>query len=124
ELACVEPLESRTFFAVVAGTGLQATYFNNSNFTGTSIARVDKKVYFDFAATPPPAPLSPSTYSVRWTGKAKPSYSQTYTFYATADDGVRLCVNHKLLIDDWTSHPAREDAATIHLDASRKVDIQ
>jgi unsaturated chondroitin disaccharide hydrolase len=120
----MEALERRQLFAVTAGTGLQAAYFPNNNFTGSAVSRVDKKVYFDFAATAPPAPIAPTTYSVRWTGQVKPSFDETYTFYATADDGVRLWVNHKLLVDDWKSHAAREDAGVIALKASQKYDIQ
>src|SRR2546423_9761477 len=120
----IEALEGRTLLAVSPGTGLEAVYFDNGNFTGTSTSRVDRKVYFDFARTPPPAPIGNSIYSVRWTGRIKPSFSETYAFYSISDDGVRVWVNHKLLIDDWKSHPAREDAGTIALVGSRKYDIQ
>lgn len=120
----MEGLEGRTLLATTVGTGLQAVYFNNTNFTGSSVSRVDSKVYFDFVATPPPAGISPSTYSVRWTGKIKPAYSETYTFYTKSDDSIRLWVNHKLLVDDWKAHVSREDAGSIALTASAKVDIQ
>lgn len=110
--------------AVSPGTGLQATYFNNANFTGKNVTRLDSKVYFDFAKTPPPAPIIATSYSVRWTGKVKPSYSEPYTFYATSDDGIRVWVNHKIVIDDWTGHTTREVSGTIPLTANTKVDIQ
>src|SRR4051812_19372732 len=121
----MEPLESRRLMAVAAtaGTGLSATYFNNVDFTGANVTRPERKVYADFAIAPPPAPVAPTTFSARWTGKIKPSFSQTYTFHVTADDGVRLWVNHKLIVDDWTKHAAREDSGTIALVASRKVDV-
>jgi hypothetical protein len=110
--------------AVVAGTGLQAQYFNNPDFTGSSVARIDKKVYFNFSVNAPAPSIAPTTYSVRWTGKIKPSYSETYTFHTTSDDGVRLWVDHKLVIDDWNAHAPKQSSGTIKLDASRKVDIQ
>lgn len=122
--AMIEPLESRRLMAVAVGTGLQATYFNNANFTGSNVTRLDGKVFFDFAKTPPPAAIAPSTYSVRWTGKIKPSYSEAYTFHAGSDDGIRVWVNHRLVIDDWTSHPWREVSGTVQLQAAQKVDIQ
>src|SRR5689334_9681944 len=85
----LERLEPRRLFAATspAGTGLSATYFNNADFTGANVTRVDRKVYFDFAAAPPPAPIAPTTFSVRWTGQVKPSFHETYTFAVTADDG-------------------------------------
>src|SRR5688572_7252691 len=104
------------------GTGLVAAYFPTSAFTGTPVERVEKKVYFESSVLP--AAIEPTTYSVRWTGKIKPSYSETYTFTTQADDGVRLWINHQLIIDDWNKHAAASRSATITLTASRKVDIQ
>jgi hypothetical protein len=31
-------------------------------------------------------------------------YSETYTFYAAVDDGVRVWINHKLVLDGWSAH--------------------
>jgi hypothetical protein len=41
-----------------------------------------------------------------------------------ADDGVRLWVDHKLLIDDWTHHPVLEYSGTIKLQAGKQYDIR
>jgi hypothetical protein len=69
----VEHLEGRRLMATTAGTGLLATYFNNTHFTGANVSRTESKVYADYTKTPPPAPIANTTYSVRWTGKIKPS---------------------------------------------------
>ena len=120
----LEPLEPRRLLAVVAGTGLSATYFHNLDFTAPAATRVDKKVYFDFGVAEPAPTVAPTTYSVRWTGKVKPSFSETYTFTTLGDDGVRLWVNHRLVIDDWNAHAPAERFGTVTLEASRRVDIQ
>ncbi len=39
---------------------------------------------------------------VRWEGRLRPAFTETYTFFATADNGVRLWVNGQLVIDRWT----------------------
>ena len=88
KLCRMETLEKRQLMASAAGTGLLGTYFNNNNFTGTNVSRVDAKVYFDFVKSPPPA-VKPTTYSVRWTGQVKPYYTEPTTFYVKADDGVQ-----------------------------------
>jgi len=120
--AVIEGLESRQLLA----TGLQAVYYNNSNFTGASASRVDAAVNFNFATTPPPSTITPSSYSVRWTGTIQPLTSESYIFYARSDDGLRLWVNHKLLIDHWKAHTAVEDTAVIpiSLATGNKYDIQ
>jgi hypothetical protein len=63
-------------------------------------------------------------YSLRWTGKIVPAFSEIYTFYTVADDGVRLWVNNKLLIDDWTTHAPEEHQGEIKLQAGTTVDIK
>ena len=51
-------------------------------------------------------------------------FSQTYTFYTTSDDGVRLWVNGQPLIDNWTDHAATENSGTIALTAGQRYDVE
>jgi len=121
----IEVLEPRRLLAAASpGTGLNATYYDNLDFTGPSVTRLEKKVYADYGVAEPAPAIAPTTYSVRWTGKIKPSFSETYTFHTTADDGVRLWINHRLVIDDWNTHKPLERAGTVALDANTRVDIQ
>lgn len=69
-------------------------------------------------------PSGRSDYSARWTGQVIPRHSETYTFYTMSNDGARLWVDDKLVIDNWTDHSATEDEGKIQLDASRKVNIK
>ncbi|KPV47834.1 hypothetical protein SE17_41305, partial [Kouleothrix aurantiaca] len=48
----------------------------------------------------------------------------TYTFYTTSDDGVRLWVNGKRLVNNWTSHTATENRGTIALLAGQQYDLK
>ncbi|MDB5321885.1 MAG: Glucose/arabinose dehydrogenase, beta-propeller fold, partial [Phycisphaerales bacterium] len=79
-----------------------AAYFNNADLTSPVLTRSDPAIDFAWGAGAPAAGVDPSTFSVRWTGHVKPTYGEAYTFYTTADDGVRLWVNGQLLIDRWT----------------------
>jgi beta-glucanase (GH16 family) len=118
-----EPVESRLLFAGT-GTGLAATYYDNADFTGRSVARLDATVNFDWGSSSPVAGIAPDTYSVRWTGKIEPRYSETYNFRTTGNDGVRLWVNGQRLVDDWNNHPATVNAGSIKLLAGRRYDIR
>ncbi len=62
--------------------------------------------------------------SLRWSGKLVPETSGEVTFLTTTDDGVRLWVDGKLLIDDWTSHAPLENSGSIRLTAGRPVDFK
>jgi len=106
------------------GDGLAALYFNNADLTGTSIARIDPTINFAFGGGSPDAAIGADTFSARWTGKVQAQYTETYTFYALADDGVRLWVNNVLLIDKWIDQGPTEYSATITVAAGTKYDIK
>ncbi|WP_338792617.1 PA14 domain-containing protein [Bernardetia sp. MNP-M8] len=107
-----------------AGTGLQATYYDNMDFTGTSISRTDATVNFNWGNSSPSSSIGANTFSARWTGQIKPAYTGTYTFYTTTDDGVRLWVNDALLINKWNNQSATEYTGTITLNAGQKYSIK
>lgn len=47
----------------------------------------------------------------------------TFTLRVTSDDGVRVLVDGKPVIEDWSWHAPRESTATITIDRRRSVDI-
>ena len=55
------------------------------------------------AAAPTCYPNSPTTavYSILWTGYVMAPFDATYTFCTRTNDGVRLSVNNKTLVDNW-----------------------
>lgn len=111
--------------SVVTNTsGLQGTYFDNLDFTGTSFSRVDPQINFSWGTSSPDSRIGPETFSVRWTGFVQPLYSQTYTFYTQSDDGVRLWVNNQLVVDNWTDHSLTENSGAITLQAGQKYPLK
>jgi hypothetical protein len=103
--------------------GLTGQYFDNINFTGATITRIDQTVDYDWINYSPNG-IGPDTWSARWTGQVKPAHSETYTFYTTSDDGVRLWVDGKQIIDNWTDHPPTENNGRITLTAGQLYDIK
>lgn len=106
------------------GDGLSGEYFDNSDFTTLAFTRVDATVNFDWGSGSPDPSMGADTFSIRWTGEVQPRYSETYTFYTTSDDGVRLWVNDVLLIDNWTDHPPTENSGTIALNAEQRYSVR
>jgi hypothetical protein len=103
--------------------GLTGEYFDNIDFTGTQMTRTDATVDYDWGSYSPPG-IGPDTFSARWSGRVSPRYSETYTFYTTSDDGVRLWVNGQLIINNWTVHPPTENSGQISLTAGQQYDIR
>jgi hypothetical protein len=106
------------------GTGLSATYYNNEDFSGTTVTRVDPVVDFAWGTGSPAPTIDADTFSVRWLGEIQPQFSGTYTFYTQSNDGVRLWVNGQQLVDNWTDHPVTEDSGTITLTAGQRYAIR
>jgi glucose/arabinose dehydrogenase len=124
------PAASATYTAtftastVPVGIGLQGTYFNNVNFTGTVVTRLDPTVDFNWGSGAPIAGIAADTFSVRWTGQVRAKVTGTHTFFTTSDDGVRLFVNNVQVINNWTDHSATENSGTIALTAGQLYDIR
>jgi hypothetical protein len=102
---------------VIDQQGLSATYFDNADLTGATVTRIDPTVNFDWGSAAPAPAIGADTFSVRWTGKVVADKAETYTFVTTSDDGVRLWVDGKPLIDNWTDHSKRDDTGQIALTA-------
>jgi hypothetical protein len=102
---------------------LSGDYYDGKNFDTLMFQRDDAAIDFDWVNGTPDASLGNDNFSIRWTGSVLPAYSETYTFYATADDGVRVYVDGVLVVDDWSDHAARESSGTISLTAGVAVPI-
>jgi glucose/arabinose dehydrogenase len=106
------------------GTGLAAVYFDNRDLTGPQVARTDGAVDFSWGAAAPAPGIDADTFSVRWTGRLAPRFTETYTFTTTSDDGVRLWLGGQLLIDQWNNHAATDHSATVALTAGESYDLR
>ena len=113
-----------TASTVPVGVGLPGYYFNNQNFTGTVVTRLDPTVDFNWGTGAPVAGIAADTFSVRWTGQVRAKVTGTHTFFTTSDDGVRLFVNNVQVINNWTDHSATENSGTIALTAGQLYDIR
>jgi hypothetical protein len=111
-------------FIGIGGVGLRGDYYDQPDFTGQHASRIDPGVDFDWGEGAPHPAIGVDTFSVRWTGQVQPRFGETYTFYTTSDDGVRLWVNDRLIIDNWTDHPPTEDRGTIALLANQRFDLR
>ena len=122
------PAVATTYTAVfreaASAGGLTATYFNNGDLTGATVTRVDGTIDFAWGTAAPAAGIGPDTFSVRWVGTVRPPTSGTFTFYTESDDGVRLWVDGRLLVSNWTDHGATENSAAITLTAGVEYQLR
>lgn len=130
---CREVIPASQLFATTSscvgnGTGLMAEYFSNTVITDAfpatpTVTNTEPVINFNWAAGSP-AGVSNDLFKARFTGFVQSTDEGTYTFYITADDGVRLWVNNQLLIDAWVDQGATEYQASINLAACTAYPIR
>jgi beta-glucosidase len=105
--------------------GLKGEYFNNKNLQGTPVfTRIDPEINFNWSDNPPRQGFNKDNYSVRWTGILKPQKSGEYNIDLLSDDGVRLYINDKLIISNWTDHGTVTDSYRLNLQAGKPYKIK
>ncbi|UQZ87531.1 PA14 domain protein [Paenibacillus konkukensis] len=92
------------------GNGLKGEYYDNMDLTNLKVTRIDPEINFSWGEGAPAPSIGADTFSVRWTGKIVPRYSESYTFYMKSDDGVRVWINGQKVIDAWNDHTVYEIA--------------
>lgn len=106
------------------GSGLTGVYFNNAFLNGNpKLTRVDPNINFDWSFGSPDPALPKDNFSVRWTGKLLAQYSETYTFTTRSDDGVRVYIDDKLVINQWHNQSATSFSNNIDLQAGKSYNI-
>jgi glucose/arabinose dehydrogenase len=95
----------------------KASYFANQTLSGTPVTeRCESAINYDWGTgSPSGSGVGPDNFSVRWAGTHSFATTGTYTFTATADDGVRVYLDGTLVIDQW-----KDQSATTYT-ASRTV---
>ncbi len=105
------------------GGGVKGQYFKGMNFENLVLTRTDPKIDFTWGNNAPDPVVGEDNFSCRWTGQVEAAFTETYTFYTNSDDGVRLWVDGKRLINNWTDHGTTEDKGKIDLVAGNKYSI-
>jgi hypothetical protein len=95
----------------------QGEYFNNLTLSGTpAVIRGDNAIAFDWGRNAPAPGISADNFSVRWT-RSQYFAEGVYRFRAVVDDGIRIYVGHRLVVDEWRDGARREVSATVPLPA-------
>ncbi|MFA6024850.1 MAG: glycoside hydrolase family 3 C-terminal domain-containing protein [Ignavibacteriaceae bacterium] len=120
------PIPSKYLSTDTGEEGLFGEYFDNMELNGKpTYSRVDKELYFDWGGGSPFDKRSWKTdnFSVRWTGKIKPAVSGEFILDLTSDDGVRLFLDDKLVIDHWTDHAPESREYQVNFTAGKEYKI-
>jgi VCBS repeat-containing protein len=98
-------------------------YFDNRSLEGDpALIRNDKKIDFDWKRGAPADGLPSDNFSARWT-RTLEFDAAVYRFSVASDDGVRLWVDDRLVIDEWVDSELNQETVDLAM-VSGKHDIK
>ena len=119
-----EPIPANAFSQPDGGAGLRAEYFDNRTLSGApKVTRIDSQIQFNWL-TGPVEGIGHEGFSVRWTGKLTAPSPGTYTLALSADDGCRMFIDGKMVIDHWVESQETPISVALDLKAGETHDIQ
>jgi beta-glucosidase len=105
--------------------GLHAAYFNNINLTGNAVVeRTDKQINFLWTLSSPAPNIPLDFYSARWTGSIQSPETGTFKIGLDGNDGFRLYINNKLLIDNWKKQTYSTLLVDHYFEKDKQYDIR
>lgn len=105
--------------------GLKGEYFDNKEFQGSPVlTRTDEQVNFNWFTGSPDPKVPTENFSARWAGVIVPPVTGTYRLGMNADDGVRIFLDDKLLVEDWRDKGAKIVTKTVEMQGGREYKIR
>jgi outer membrane protein OmpA-like peptidoglycan-associated protein len=106
-----------------AGNGLWGEYYNGPDFNTRVTGRLDPWLHFNWARHRPEG-VNDEYFTVRWTGRLFVPEAGTYTFLATVDDGVRLWLDGRQLLNEWRRQTSQTYSAEVELAGNTYYDLR
>jgi len=91
--------------------GLKGEYFQGRDLAGEAKVRQDTVINFNWS-TGPMEGFGQKDFSIRWTADFVPPKSGPYVFEAASDDGCRIWLDGKKIVDGWSVHPSTKFEST------------
>lgn len=105
--------------------GLRGEYFDNMHLDGEPVlTRIDAQVDFNWGQGSPDPSIPHDRFSARWTGLFTPAQSGRFLLGMSTDDGGRLWLDDRLLVDAWHDQAETVHTAAVQLEAGRTYAIR
>jgi beta-glucosidase len=105
--------------------GLRGEYFDNKDLKGEpKLVRVDAGVRFDWKDGSPAPEIPANQFSVRWSGKLISPVTGPCILTVKSDDGARLYLDGKKVLDVWHDRAPATDVVEVSLEKGREYAIR
>jgi YVTN family beta-propeller protein len=102
-----------TVTAAGTGNGLLGEYFAGMGLGGAPLLQRIEAPDFDWSTGAPGPGLPADGFSVRWSGWVEATATGATQIRTLSDDGVRVWIDDRLVIDNWTDHAPAADTAAV-----------
>lgn len=120
---------------IAKGRGLRGLYYagdatvllNSQIFNSKPVVvRLDSTVNFNWGLGSPALGFVPNdNIAVRWLGELEPLFTDDYAFHTFSDDGVRLWIDDKLIVNNWNYQAVAEAvSAPIRLEVGKRYRVK
>ena len=82
-----------------------------------TVKRVDKNINFESTQEAWPGTELVDHFYIRWTGKIRAPKDGSYSFFLESDDGSRLFIDGKRVVDNGGEHAMEEQSGDVELKA-------
>ena len=112
-----------SFNPVSGAKAWKGEYFASVDFKGKpAFVRYDNSINFKWLGSPADN-IPKDNFSVRWTGRIAAPISGKYEFGLLSDDGSRMFINGKMLINNWGDHGPLTKTGKIELEKGKEYNI-
>lgn len=106
-------------------SGLKGEYFNNVNLQGTPVLqRADASINFQWTLFSPDPAVNYDFFSVRWTGFITAPKTGNFKIGIDGNDGYKLYLNNKLLIDTWDKQSYSTTLANFYFEKGKEYSLK
>ncbi len=107
-----------------SGGGAKAAYFKGMDLSGDPVLTATEGTIDHSWGDAAVAGGLIDQVSARWTANLEVPFTEAYRLITSTDDGVRLWLDGRLVIDNWTDHGTTDDVAQVDLIAGQIYHIR
>ncbi|HWA82106.1 MAG TPA: TIM-barrel domain-containing protein [Fimbriimonadaceae bacterium] len=105
--------------------GVRAEYFANPDLKGEpAVKRSEKSIDFNWGDGSPDPKIPNDNFSARWTGEVTVPGDRAYHLSVTSDDGCRVWIDGKLVVDKWVPQDSVTNEAPVDLRPGSTHDLK
>jgi len=110
--------------SIYDGGKLKTEIFANRTLSGEpKVTRTDPRISYYWRGGPTDG-VGHDDFSIRWTGTITPKETGAYEFVARGDDGYRVFIDDKPVLNEWRDQGAFDSRRSMHLEGGQTYNLR